>query len=234
LGGKDTPGNPRPLPAGQGAAAQGAGGPDQTLQHPAYGAGENRLAQDASGAGAGGTHDFRGDYPVASCPCDERNLRFHIRRDESDEFAQRLFAGAIRPGDDVGVRGPWGDFVIERDGERPLLFVAAAEGYAPVASLIEHAMAAQSCESITLAWSAAPGGHYLANQCRAWAAALDDFRYLQIEAGEGAAAASTVLAAISESGIDVRASDVFVAGSAAFVEAIVRALDGAAPKTFVL
>jgi hypothetical protein len=52
LGGPDDPGNPRPLPAGQGAAAQGAGGPDQTLQHPAHGAGENRLAQDTAGARA--------------------------------------------------------------------------------------------------------------------------------------------------------------------------------------
>ena len=52
LGGQDPPGNPRPLPAGQGAAAQGAGGPDQTLQHPAHRAGENRLAQDAAGTRA--------------------------------------------------------------------------------------------------------------------------------------------------------------------------------------
>lgn len=183
---------------------------------------------------AGGAHDFRGDYPVASCPCDERNLLFHIRRDPADAFAQRLFAGAIRPGDDISVRGPWGDFVIERDGERPLLFIAAAAGFAPVKSLIEHAMAAQSCESITLAWSAAPGGHYLANQCRAWAAALDDFRYLPLEAGEDAAAASAVLAAMRDNGIDVQANDVFVAGNATFVDAIARSLAGVPLKTFVL
>ena len=175
---------------------------------------------------AGVSHDFSGEYPIASCPCDDRNLLFHIRRDESDAFAQRLFAGAIGSGDDVGVRGPWGDFVIGQDTERPLLFIAAANGFAPVKSLIEHAMAAETCESIALAWTAARGGHYLDNQCRAWAAALDDFRYLPLEAGDGAAAAAPLLAALASSGIEMRACEVFVAGPASFVDAMRAACDG--------
>jgi len=172
---------------------------------------------------AGGSHDFSGDYPIASCPCDDRNLLFHIRRDEADAFAQRLFAGAIRSGDDIGVRGPWGDFVIAQDDERPLLFIAAANGFAPAKSLIEHAMAAETCESIALAWTAAPGGHYLDNQCRAWAAALDDFRYLPLEAGDGAAAAAPLLAALASNGVDMHGCEVFVAGPAEFVAAILEA-----------
>lgn len=180
---------------------------------------------------AGGTHDFMGDYPIASCPCDDRNLHFHLRRDETDEFAQRLFAGAIRAGDDVNVRGPWGDFVIEHDGERPLLFIAAANGFAPVKSLIEHAMAAETCESISLAWTAAAGGHYLANQCRAWAAALDDFRYLQLDAGDGAAAARPLLTAMQDTGFDARVCDVFVAGPSAFVGAMRDELGGLSLRT---
>ena len=175
---------------------------------------------------AGVSHDFSGEYPIASCPCDDRNLLFHIRRDESDAFAQRLFAGAIGSGDDVGVRGPWGDFVIGQETERPLLFIAAANGFAPVKSLIEHAMAAETCESIALAWTAARGGHYLDNQCRAWAAALDDFRYLPLEAGDGAAAAAPLLAALASSGIEMRACEVFVAGPASFVDAMRAACDG--------
>ena len=175
---------------------------------------------------AGGSHDFSGGYLVASCPCDDRNLLFHIRRDESDAFAQRLFAGAIRSGDDIGVRGPWGDFVMGQDSERPLLFIAAANGFAPVKSLIEHAMAAETCESIALAWTAARGGHYLDNQCRAWAAALDDFRYLPLEAGDGPQAAAPLLAALASSGIDMHACEVFVAGPAGFVDAMRAACDG--------
>jgi len=35
------------------------------------------------------------DVPVASCPCDDRNLHFHVGRDDADAFATLLHAGAI-------------------------------------------------------------------------------------------------------------------------------------------
>lgn len=178
---------------------------------------------------AGKLADYSGDYPIASCPCDDRNLHFHIRRDGADEFAERLFAGAVKGGDAVNVRGPWGDFVIAEDAARPLLFIAAATGFAPMKSLIEHAMAADTAESLSLYWSAAPGGHYLANQCRAWADALDEFRYVEIAAGADAAAAAEVLAALRRDGVDLAACDVFVAGAQPFVAALQAAL-GEAPR----
>ena len=42
------------------------------------------------------------------------------------------------------------DFVLTHDDERPLVFIAAGQGFAPVKGLIEHAMAAETCESIHL------------------------------------------------------------------------------------
>ena len=73
--------------------------------------------------------------------------------------------------------GPVGDFVLA-EGERPLAFVACDTGFAPIKSLIEHAMAVDAAESLSLDWLATrPDGHYLANQCRAWAEAFDQFRY---------------------------------------------------------
>jgi CDP-4-dehydro-6-deoxyglucose reductase, E3 len=114
--------------------------------------------------------DAHATYPVASCPCDDRNLHFHVGRDDADAFAALLHGGAIRPGDAVRLWGPVGDFVLA-ESERPLAFVACDTGFAPVKSLIEHAMATDATESISLDWLALRAdGHYLANQCRAWAA----------------------------------------------------------------
>ncbi len=183
---------------------------------------------------AGGSADFSGDYPIASCPCDDRNLQFHIRRNPDDEFAGRLFAGAVKVGDAVNVRGPWGDFVITGDSSRPLLFIAAAAGFAPVKSLIEHAIAAEAAEAIALCWTARPGGHYLANQCRAWRGALDNFRYDELDAGEGAAAAAVVAAALDAAGIDPRDHAIYIAGPAPFVAAMRDALPAATPRTMVV
>ena len=173
---------------------------------------------------AGGTADFGGDYPLASCPCDDRNLLFHVAQREDDEFAQRLFAGALRPGDPINVRGPFGHFVLARDSTRPLLFGCCDLGFAPVASLIEHALSVDAAPSIALVWTATrPDGHYAANHCRAWAEALDDFRYRPLAASDAASAAAAFLAEAAALP-DLREHDVYLAGPEEYLAAAVAGL----------
>lgn len=165
------------------------------------------------------TANFRADYPIASCPCDDRNLLFHIRRDEEDEFARRLFAGALKLNDPVSLFGPFGEFVLKKDSPDDMLFVACDTGFAPVKSLIEHAVASDAPGMLRLVWAATrPEGHYLENQCRAWADALETFSFAALReatpAAAGAAAARRVLA---EEGLAGR--DLYIAGPAEFVAA---------------
>ena len=163
--------------------------------------------------GAGG-RDAQGVYPIASCPCDDRNLHFHVGRDDGDAFAQMLFDGALKAGDPLTVWGPVGEFVLADTG-RPLAFVACDTGFAPIKSLIEHAMAVDAVESFSLDWLATrPDGHYLANQCRAWAAAFDHFRYAAHVDPDPAAGARRVADAMAAA-MPLAGSDVYVAGPAA-------------------
>jgi ferredoxin-NADP reductase len=198
--------------AGQGVALTG-------------GAGAPEEADDGAGA--------QRTYPIASCPCDDRNLHFHVARDEGDALAQRLFAGAVRAGDALSLWGPTGDFVLA-EGERPLAFVACDTGFAPVKSLIEHAMAVDATESISLDWVAIrPDGQYLANQCRAWAAAFDGFRYAAHASPDPAAGAAAAVAALAAA-LPLPERDVYVAGPEAFVAAALAALAAAgAPSAHV-
>ena len=185
-----------------------------------------------------GTDDAgaRATYPIASCPCDDRNLHFHVGRGADDAFAAMLHDGAIRTGDAIRLWGPAGDFVLA-ESERPLAFIACGTGFAPLKSLIEHAMATEATESISLDWLALrPDGHYLANQCRAWAEALDGFRYAAHVADDPAAGAHAVVATLA-SALALARHDLYVAGPAAFVEAAAAALAaaGAVPeRTFAL
>ncbi len=172
-------------------------------------------------AGVRDGSDVHGEFPVASCPCDDRNLIFHVSRTDpraaSADFSACLFDGRIRLADDVSVWGPWGTFVLENTSPRPLVFIAVEQGFAPINSLIEHAIAVDAAESITLYWaSAQPGGQYLPNQCRAWAAALDEFSYLPLAVDE--------LAAALDANPALAASDVYLAGAASQVDALAAAL----------
>jgi CDP-4-dehydro-6-deoxyglucose reductase len=162
-------------------------------------------------------------YAIASCPCDERNLHFHVPRDRGDAFAGLLFDGALAAGATVSLSGPAGDFVF-RDGDRPLAFIACDTGFAPVKSLIEHAMAVDAAESLALGWLATRAdGHYLANQCRAWAEAFDQFRYVAHTDDDPATGAARLVAALAAAHPLVD-SDIYIAGPEAFVAAAATAL----------
>ena len=147
-------------------------------------------------AAAGGT-EAQATYAIASCPCDERNLHFHVGRDDGDAFARLLFDGALATGSTLTLAGPVGDFVFW-ESDRRLAFLACDTGFAPIKSLIEHAMAVDAAESLALGWLATrPDGHYLANQCRAWAEAFDQFRYVACTDADPAAGAVRLVGAMA-------------------------------------
>ena len=165
--------------------------------------------------------DASAELPVASCPCDDRNLHFHVARDPQDGFARQVFE-ALRPGDPVTVFGPWGDFVLRADSPRPILFVASEAGFAPVKGLIEHAMSLDRAERLHLYWhSALPSGQYLANLCRSWAEALDNFRYVAVTEG----GAEALVERMAREHADLAAFDLYLAGPEGFVDGIAKALD---------
>ncbi len=172
----------------------------------------------------GNTANFRGEYAIASCPCDDRNLLFHICRDDDDEFARRLFAGAIKPNDPVSLFGPYGDFVLKKDSPNDLVFVACDSGFAPVKSLIEHAVASDVPGLQRLVWAATrPDGHYFENQCRAWADALETFSYVALKAGDLAAAGRAAAQRVLDED-ELTHRDVYVVGPVEFVAAVEHAL----------
>lgn len=187
------------------------------------------LAGQSVTLGVAGEHgDVQQVAPLASCPCDERNLHFHIARDDDAPLAQALFAGGIRTGMPVSVRGPSGDFVLDAESARPLVLVACDTGFAPIKSLLEHAMAGEQVEAFDLYWLATrTDGHYLANQCRAWAAAFDNFSHRLLTDGSPAAGAWQVVEAVVASRRELAQCDVFVAGPAEFVQPAVQGLQGA-------
>lgn len=119
---------------------------------------------------------------VGSCPCDDMHLHFQVPRINGDEFSDYVFT-KLRSGESLEVNGPDGDFILDEDSPRPLVFIAWHTGFAPVRSLIEHAMALEVAESIHLVWVAASKeDRYFDNLCRSWADAFDDFFYVPVDA----------------------------------------------------
>jgi CDP-4-dehydro-6-deoxyglucose reductase len=166
-------------------------------------------------------------FPVASCPCDDRNLQFHIRRRPGDAFTEHVFDG-LKEADTVNVTGPQGQFVLDENSLRPLIFIAWESGFAPIKSLIEHAMALEAAETLDLYWiTATETGRYLDNLCRAWSDALDNFGYVPLTRRGGdadEAAATEALERVVGRYAHPEAYDVYVAGPQLLTDAAKRLL----------
>lgn len=161
-------------------------------------------------------------YPIASCPCDEHQLEFHIRPHADDAFAQQLYA-AMGLNQQIEVEGPQGDFVLDQQSLHPLIFIAWDTGFAPIKSLIEHAMALDGAENLHLYWVHTRGDRpYMHNRCRAWADALENFHYTHLRVdphvyrddGDAHEMLATVLAAVAEPHFDVATFDFYIAAPA--------------------
>lgn len=125
---------------------------------------------------------FTAELPIASCPCDDRNLLFHLRRLPGNLFSDYVFE-RLKNNDVVEVEGPQGEFILHEKSSRPLYFFAFDGGFAPIKSVIEHAMSLEAA-TIHLYWIGSDSAHiYLPNIGRAWGDALDNFHYGQQIAG---------------------------------------------------
>jgi len=118
------------------------------------------------------------ELPIASCPCDDMNIQFHIPYDDSNHFTNYV-ATELKTSDSIHIEGPTGSFVLDEDSNNPVIFIAFDTGFAPIKSLIEHAVTLEHAEFIHLYWLHSEDKPYMHNQCRAWVDALDDFKYNQ-------------------------------------------------------
>ncbi|HET7833785.1 MAG TPA: FAD-binding oxidoreductase, partial [Gallionella sp.] len=125
---------------------------------------------------------YRAELPIASCPCDDRNVLFHIHRQPGNLFSDYVF-DHLKQNEVVEMEGPLGEFILHEKFPRPLYFFAFDSGFAPIKSLIEHALSLNA-ETIHLHWFGSSPQHiYLPNVARAWQDALDDFHYEEHVAG---------------------------------------------------
>lgn len=158
------------------------------------------------------------DYSVASCPCDDMRLQFHVHQGSGAPFAH-LVDERLAKTDIVTVHGPHGDFVLREDYKRPVVFVAFGTGFAPIRSLIEHAMALEMPQPLYLYWSVAEAdGHYLHNLCRSWTDALDNFHY------RASGTDDHLAARIEKDAGDLTQADAYICGDAGYVGDLAGAL----------
>lgn len=184
---------------------------------------------------------YSAELPVASCPCDDRNVLFHVGRQTGNLFSDYIF-DHLKLNEAVEIEGPSGEFILHEKSPRALYFFAFDTGFAPVKSLIEHALSLNA-ESIHLHWfGSTPKSIYLPNIAHAWDDALDNFHYeehvagfdLRSMSGKRPATLYKQLAAVVADDSDLLQSDIYIAGPGEAVNVAEQFfLDKGLPKTRV-
>jgi len=184
---------------------------------------------------------YSAELPVASCPCDDRNLLFHIGRQTGNLFSDYIF-DRLKPNEVVEVEGPLGEFILQEKSQRPLYFFAFDTGFAPIKSLIEHALSLE-VETLSLHWfGSSQQSIYLPNIAHAWDDALDNFHYEEHVAGfdlrtvnsKRAEMLVRQLEQISSADANLLQGDIYIAGPEdAVIVAEQFFLDKGLPKTRV-
>ena len=182
-------------------------------------------------AGHGADPVPKAAHHIASCPCNSVNLEFHIPLIPGEAFSEYVFAGKLRPRDSLCLRGPQGQFVLFEDLRDvpkkqvrdddftlpPLIFIAWHTGFAPVRSLIEHAISLETEAPVHLyRLSPVPGNYYLDNLCRSWADAMDNLIYHRLKDRytlmSPRAQAAAIIEKIAAAHPDLTAHEIYVAG----------------------
>ena len=167
--------------------------------------------------------------PVASCHCDGLNLQFHLSRNTGDAFSEHVF-DVLETSEKLDVEGPWGSFTLQTNSERPIIYFAYGTAFAPIKSIIEHAINLELCQPMHLYWCVPENSPpYMHDYCRSLTDALDNFSYHTLAVDAASSDVNAKRIAADHPGI--ADYDVYVAGPDDFASSASRVfLDRGLPE----
>lgn len=166
-------------------------------------------------------------YSFASAPGAGGPIELHVRLVPGGLFTTHVFE-KMKVGDEIRFEGPLGDFRL-REGERPILFVAGATGFAPVKSIVEDAFARGLHRPMWLYWGVRRRDDlYMAELAEQWQREHPNFHFVPVlshaePADEWTGRHGLVHQAMLADFPEMAGYEVYVCGSVKMVEAAVPA-----------
>jgi CDP-4-dehydro-6-deoxyglucose reductase, E3 len=172
----------------------------------------------------------RRSFSIASPPHDAALIELHVRRVSGGGFTERLFAPAgdtapLGVGALLRIEGPVGQFTY-REGAGPVLLLAGGTGFAPLKSMLRHALEGGDTRRMHLYWGARSAADlYEAQLLHEWSGRYPQFVFTPVLSEAVAAEASShrqgfVHQALLADYPDLSSFEVYAAGPPAMIEAI--------------
>ncbi|HWA12417.1 MAG TPA: CDP-6-deoxy-delta-3,4-glucoseen reductase [Burkholderiales bacterium] len=122
----------------------------------------------------------RRSYSMGNPPHDDEFIELHVRNMANGAFTEYVF-NRMKEKDILRFEGPLGTFFLREDSDKPMIFVASGTGFAPIKSIIEHALHLGTTRQMVLYWGGRrPGDIYMTELAARWQAEHDNFSFIPV------------------------------------------------------
>lgn len=120
-------------------------------------------------------------YSIANAPLGDKHYELHIRHSEDNAYHQQLMA-TIKNEGVLSIRLPLGECHLQKlDNQKPILFIAAGTGFAPIKAMIEQLLVTNNKRSFELYWGArAKNDLYMDDKVIYWQRHVRHFQYASL------------------------------------------------------
>jgi CDP-4-dehydro-6-deoxyglucose reductase len=163
-------------------------------------------------------------FSLANAPHDDELLQLHIRLIPGGQFTAHVFNG-MKERDMLRFEGPHGGFFLREESSKPIILVAGGTGFAPIKSIIEHALHTPSQRPMTLYWGARDrSGLYLPELPQRWALEHAQIKYVPVLSEPSkddawAGRIGLVHQAVLEDHADLSGHQIYACGAPAMIDA---------------
>ena len=169
-----------------------------------------------------GANGARRSFSLANAPTGNGRhppeLELIVKRYPGGRFTG-LLGESVRPGTRLGFTGPYGTMHV-REGERPMLMVAAGTGMAPMLALLRHLAAQGEARPVRFFYGArAEDDLFYLDKIKALSAGLADFRFSTVLSQRDGRHVQDAVAECLTAG-EIADPDVYVCGPPAMVESV--------------
>ena len=119
-------------------------------------------------------------YSMGNAPEDDVHIELHVRNMANGAFTEYVF-GKMKERDILRFEGPLGTFFLREDSDKPIVFVASGTGFAPIKSIVEHALHIGVKREMVMYWGARTRADlYMFDLPMKWQAENENFSFVPV------------------------------------------------------
>lgn len=118
-------------------------------------------------------------FSIANAPSNNGLIELHVRLIEGGKFTNFIF-NQLEEKSLLQLEGPKGDFFFREDSKKPVILMAGGTGFAPVKSIVEHAIATKLSREMYIYWGVRDESDMYMDLPQQWISEYDNIHFVPV------------------------------------------------------